>query len=363
MMALLQRKRVKYKWQGAASAVAQDGRAAQHLVAARAHVSHRAGREGRRGGQGRNRVRARGSPSGPHTCRDAVRVQVMQPKKVEEHEAVDLGGRVDVVRLGRRGGSAARWTGRRTRSHDAWAAYHPPAHYAPRRVPWTRACTDSGRRQLAVHRLRPPTRRRRPRAADGGLRRTPPPAPGGAENVPRAQRFSELRALLEALDGAGYAVRYGVVDARDAGVAQSRRRLVLMAARDGGRCAAAWERFQASLTHAPATTMAQCFAASQLPCPTPPLPAVVRREAAQVDHTVDAPAPTIRCCLRPFRATTPSRRATPPGRDPDLLGDLRAPRAPGLPAHVSVGGRGQDGQRARDRQRGAAALARRLAER
>lgn len=127
------------------------------------------------------------------------------------------------------------------------------------------------------------------------------------ENVPRAQRFAEFRALLEALDGAGYAVRYGVVDARDAGVAQARRRLVLMAARDDGRCAAAWERFQASLTtHAPATTMAQCFAAARLPCPTPYLYLQSCDEKRRKSiHTVHGPAPAIRCCLRPFRATYP----------------------------------------------------------
>tara|TARA_B110000046_G_scaffold88637_4_gene96690 strand:- start:215 stop:1144 length:930 start_codon:yes stop_codon:yes gene_type:complete len=128
------------------------------------------------------------------------------------------------------------------------------------------------------------------------------------ENVPRARHFTEFRMLVEALGAAGYGVHHGIVNALGAGVAQTRRRLILVAARgdqggDGGAARAVWERFAASLTAAP-PSMAQCFAASALPCPVPYLYLQSCNEKWRKSiFSVDGPAPTVRCIIRPFRAT------------------------------------------------------------
>ena len=131
------------------------------------------------------------------------------------------------------------------------------------------------------------------------------------ENVPRARHSAEFATFVDALRADGYAVAHGVVRALDAGLAQTRTRLFLFAARDEERLRTAWERFHDGLVsegkaRGRAMSMGECFAAAGVPCPTRYiyLPSCDEKRRKSI-FSLDGPAPTIRCYLRPFRATYP----------------------------------------------------------
>ena len=129
------------------------------------------------------------------------------------------------------------------------------------------------------------------------------------ENVPRAESSAEFEALVDTLDRLRYDVCYGVVNALDFGLAQSRKRLFLLAARDGDACAA-WDRFATPRrAHA---TMRECFSKANVAVPAPFVYFQAPNEANRRSvWSVDAPAPTVRAIIRPFRD---SYRFTP--KDP-----------------------------------------------
>ena len=126
------------------------------------------------------------------------------------------------------------------------------------------------------------------------------------ENVPRARNSAEFAALREALGAAGYATTHAVVTATGAGMAQTRKRLFLVASRDGGCADEVLARFVASCEQHDAGTMRACFADAGVACPAPfvYLPSCNERYRKSV-FTLDGPGPTVRGYLRPFRATYP----------------------------------------------------------
>ena len=96
-------------------------------------------------------------------------------------------------------------------------------------------------------------------------------------------------------------------------MAQSRRRMILLATRSPRRLIAAWAALHAQLRHAP-SSMREAFRRGGVPCPAPCVfyPSCGRREARCV-FSVDLPGPTIRARVRPmppnyeFRATDASQ--------------------------------------------------------
>ena len=123
------------------------------------------------------------------------------------------------------------------------------------------------------------------------------------ENVPMARKSAELTEALDVLNTAGFVWHWEIVHAgKVAGMAQNRRRLILLATRgDKTILDAAWAHVW---RHAPKArqTMRECFAAAGVPCPTDHvyIPAC-NQQARRSVYPVDGPAPTIRTLLRKMR--------------------------------------------------------------
>lgn len=130
------------------------------------------------------------------------------------------------------------------------------------------------------------------------------------ENVPMARKSAELAEALEIMEAAGYVWHWEIVRARVvAGMAQNRRRLVVLACRDDSSREASRRRLETAWAHLRTPcptrpqTMRECFAAAGLECPTDHvyIPAC-NQKARRSIYPVDGPAPTIRTLLRPLRA-------------------------------------------------------------
>ena len=131
------------------------------------------------------------------------------------------------------------------------------------------------------------------------------------ENVPRARNSAEFSHFLNELIDHGYTVAHGVVSALDAGLAQTRKRLFLFAAKHEEAVRVAWRTFSDGLAaegvaRGRAVTMRECFASAGVACPTPfvYLPSCDEKRRKSI-YSLDGPAPTVRGYLRPLRATYP----------------------------------------------------------
>lgn len=127
------------------------------------------------------------------------------------------------------------------------------------------------------------------------------------ENVVCAQRRPQFLALCARLAALGYAHEWRVVDtAADLGMAQRRRRLVLLAHRDAARVARAWAAYDAAAADAaaaPRETMRACFARHGLHVPTGHVfyPAHnCNQNGAPSVFSLDGCAPTVRGRRRPL---------------------------------------------------------------
>ena len=132
------------------------------------------------------------------------------------------------------------------------------------------------------------------------------------ENVPRARKCDEFVALVDALRSTGYAVAHQIVDIfASLGLAQTRKRLVLVAFRiddvDTRETAEAELQVRLCKAFVPSRaggTMRACFMKAGV---------AVSRDFVYFQtpdeknkrsiYSLDEPAPTIRGCIRPFRAT------------------------------------------------------------
>ena len=122
------------------------------------------------------------------------------------------------------------------------------------------------------------------------------------ENVPRAAQSDEFRVLVDELRALGYATEFEIVDAQYAGVAQRRRRLVLLATRNPTALVSAWEQVRARLC-VPTPSMRQCFDSAGVAYGGAGyiyIPACNPRGRKSV-YSLDEVAPTVRCTVRPFR--------------------------------------------------------------
>ena len=126
------------------------------------------------------------------------------------------------------------------------------------------------------------------------------------ENVPRARTSTAYHQLCETLQQEGYTFADGVVSVLGAGVAQTRKRLVLIASRECKHVArVAWDNLSAALS-VPHRTMRECFDDSGISYAQPfiYIPSCDERHRKSI-FALDQPAPTIRCYLRPFRTSYP----------------------------------------------------------
>ena len=122
------------------------------------------------------------------------------------------------------------------------------------------------------------------------------------ENVPRAQKCAEYKELCELLRADGFHVADTVVLCVNAGLAQNRKRLVMVADREG-RAPDAIRRLQASLCVAP-LTMSEAFARSGVDCPQPYMYMIMCNDKLRKSvFSVDGVAPTVRGIIRPLRAS------------------------------------------------------------
>lgn len=124
------------------------------------------------------------------------------------------------------------------------------------------------------------------------------------ENVPRAASSAEYAELCSSLRADGFHLADAVVHCIRAGLAQNRRRLILLADREG-RSAEALRLLQQSLCKAP-VTIREALERGGADCPRPFIFLTSCNEKRRKSiYSVDGPAPTIRGQVRPLRATYP----------------------------------------------------------
>lgn len=121
------------------------------------------------------------------------------------------------------------------------------------------------------------------------------------ENVPRAASSMEFKMMVDALVAHGYTVHYETVCVARLGMAQNRRRLILLASRNADEVRAAWSVLRAQFCQK-AASMRECFAAAGVHVETQHVYIAARdpRHRRSV-YSLEETAPTVRCSLRPFR--------------------------------------------------------------
>ena len=121
------------------------------------------------------------------------------------------------------------------------------------------------------------------------------------ENVPRAASSAEFRALLATLRARGYTLEYETLHLEGLGMAQRRRRLILLASFDPEAVRVAWAALRVQFTRN-ATSIRDCFTDAGLASDAEHVYFNARDPLNRRSvYSVDDVAPTVRCSLRPFR--------------------------------------------------------------